>query len=491
MAIIERGLIIGSSEGPAEGGRMVDDISPWSGRPFARVAAASVQDVERAITAAAEAFDRWAAMGAYERRRILLRAAELIEARADEATRIMAGEVGGAAPWAQFNVALCAEVLREAAAAVTHARGELLATNIPKAHSLAVRVPHGVIAAIAPWNAPYILGIRSIAVPLAMGNTVVLKPSEDAPIACGLFLADVLRDAGLPPGVLNVITNDLKDAGDIVAALIADPRVRLVNFTGSTKVGRIIGVTAAQHLKPAVLELGGKNALIVLKDADLDHAVKAALFGGYFNAGQICMSTDRIIVVKAVAEAFATRLAERVKSLAYGDPSDPKTFVGPMVNPRGAAHAAALVEDAVAKGARLLAGTGSVEGDGKALMAPVLLSDVTKAMDIYYGEIFGPISVLHIVDDLDAAVELANDSEYGLTGGVISQNLSEAMDVASRVRTGIFHINDQGTADEPMAPFGGVKNSGYGRFGGAAGIENFSTMRWITLQPSGVAQYGL
>lgn len=489
MKEITRGLLIGGKEVPAEGGRLADDISPWTGKVYARVAAASPADVNRAVEAASEAFEEWAAMGAFERRAIFLRAAQLVKTRVEEGTDVMAGEVGGARPWAKFNLDLCAEILIEAAGAITHPKGEVLATNIKGISSLAVRVPHGVVAAISPWNAPFILGIRSIAIPLAMGNTVVMKPSEDAPIACGLFLADVLRDAGLPAGVLNVVTNDIKDAGAIVSALVSHPKVRLVNFTGSTNVGRIIGIEAAKNLKPAILELGGKNALIVLKDANVDHAVKAAVFGAYFNSGQICMSTDRVIVVKEVAETFVKKFAERVESLTYGDPSDPKTAVGPLVNARAAVRVSELIKDAIAKGAKILTGTGEIEGDARSLIKPVLLTDVTKEMDIYYGEIFGPATVIHVVDSLDEAVAIANDSEYGLTGGVISENTKEAVAVAQRIHTGVFHVNDQGIGDEPMAPFGGVKNSGYGHFGGRAGVDNFTTTRWITVQDSGVSEY--
>jgi acyl-CoA reductase-like NAD-dependent aldehyde dehydrogenase len=297
---LERGLLINGKSVPAFSGKVAADISPWTGEVYAHVAAGGAQDVRRAADAAQAAFADWSQMGAYERRAIFLRAADLMAQRAETAIAVMAAEVGAARPWAAFNVQLCVEILREAAAAVTRPVGELLATSIPGAYSIAERIPLGVVGAISPWNAPFILGIRSIAIPLAVGNTVVMKPSEDAPIACGLLLADVLTDAGLPPGVLNVVTNDIADAGEVVSALVSDPRVRLVNFTGSTSIGRKIGMQAAEHLKPAVLELGGKNALIVLGDADLDLAVDAAAFGAFMNSGQICMSTDRIIVQRDI-----------------------------------------------------------------------------------------------------------------------------------------------------------------------------------------------
>ena len=491
MTTLTRGLLIDGKEVPSSTKATTDDVSPWTGEVFAKVAAASPADVTAALDAASRAFPAWSEMLPYERRKIFLRAADIMEARSEDAVATMAAEVGGARPWAAFNVELCIEILREAAAAVTQPRGQGLQTQMPGVSSYAKKVPYGVIAAISPWNAPYILGIRAIAIPLAVGNTVVMKPSEDAPISCGLYLADVLMEAGLPAGVLNVVTNDIKDAGVIVETLIADPRVRLVNFTGSTHVGRIIGTTAAKHLKPAILELGGKNPLVILKDADIDYAVKTAVFGAYMNSGQICMSTDRVIVVRDVAEAFTKAFTEAVKAIPSGDPSDPATFVGPVVNKRAAQRVSALIKDAIDKGATVLAGTGEIEGDEQTLIRPVLLTDITKDMEIYYGEIFGPATVIHVVDSVDEAVELANDTEYGLTGGVISENMTEALSVANRIETGIIHVNDQGIADEPMAPFGGVKSTGYGRFGGDSGVDAFTVTRWVTVQETGrPPQYG-
>ncbi|MGW4230263.1 aldehyde dehydrogenase family protein [Streptomyces sp. NPDC004980] len=486
---LTRGLIINGHEVPASSGRTIPDTDPWTGTAYAYVAAGTPQDVTRAIDAAEAAFDDWAALAPSRRRAIFLRAADLLESRTTEAVALMAGEVGGAAPWAGFNAALAAGILRDAAAAITQPTGQILATDAPGAYSMQIRVPVGVVAAIAPWNAPLILGIRAVAMPLAMGNAVVLKPSEDAPLACGLFLADVLHEAGLPAGVLNVVTNDLADAPDIVATLIGDPRVRLVNFTGSTAVGRRIGVLAAENLKPAVLELGGKNALLALADADVDYAVNAAAFGSFMNSGQICMSADRVIVHRDIAEEFLGKFAQKIGALPYGDPSDPANAVGPVISARAARRVATLIQDATAKGARLLAGTGRVEGEAGALLGPVVLTGVTKDMDIYSGEIFGPATVVHVVDSADEAVALANDTPYGLTAGVITEDVAAGIAVARRLRTGIVHVNDQTVADEPQAPFGGVKDSGYGRFGGQAGMDAFTDTRWITVQAHGHAHY--
>ncbi|MFJ5263363.1 aldehyde dehydrogenase [Streptomyces sp. NPDC088387] len=475
---ITRDLFIDGKDVPATDGRTTDDINPYTGGLHATVAAAGPTDVERAVDAAHRAFPDWAATRPSVRRAIFLKAADVFESRAEEAVALMAGEVGGAAPWARFNVGLAADMLREAAAAVTQPLGEVLTTDTDGQVSFAVREPAGVVAAFAPWNAPLILGVRSVAVPMAVGNTAVLKPSEDAPISSGLFIAEVFRDAGLPSGVLNVITNAREDAPAVAEALIGDERVRRVNFTGSTNVGRIIGTAAARHIKPAVLELGGKNSLLVLEDADVDYAVEAAAFGAFHNAGQVCMSTDRILVHRSVAEEFTKKLSDKVASLPHGDPTDPRTVVGPLINQHAARHVADLVTDAVLEGARIR--TGGDAPDGVTYTATVL-DHVTPEMRIFREEIFGPAVLVIAVDSDDEAVTLANDTEYGLSAGVITENAGHGLAVARRLRTGIVHVGNQTIDDEAQAPFGGVKSTGYGRFGGRWGVEAFTDTRWVTI----------
>ena len=354
-----RDLLIGGQEVPAASGRTAEDHNPYTGEVCATVAAAGAEDVARAVAAADAAFPQWAATGTDVRRAIFLKAAGILESRGEEAAALMAREAGGSRSWALFNVHLAAGMLREAAAAVTAPRGEVLAPQHPGTLSLAVREPVGVVAAFAPWNAPVILGTRAVAAPLAAGNTVVVKPSEDAPLACGYFVADVLREAGLPDGVLNVVSNAREDAAEVAEALVGDPAVRTVNFTGSTGVGRVIGNLAARHLKPAVLELGGKNSVVVLEDADVDYAVDAATFAVFMNAGQICMSGDRILLHASLAEEFTQKFTAKVAGLPHGAPTDPDTVIGPLVSAASAGRVAALVEDAVAKGARILTGGGA------------------------------------------------------------------------------------------------------------------------------------
>ncbi|WNV90408.1 aldehyde dehydrogenase family protein [Umezawaea sp. Da 62-37] len=478
MTTTNRELFIGGQDVPALDGRTTEDVNPYSGEVYATVAAGGVADITRAVDAADAAFPAWAAFSPSARRRVFLKAADIFESRTAEAVEIMANEVGGVAGWAGFNCMLAAGMFREAAASVTQPLGEVLTTDTGGQLSLAVRQPVGVVGAFSPWNAPLILGTRAVAVPLAVGNTVVLKPSEDAPIACGLFVADVLREAGLPPGVLNVVTNAREDAEAVAEALIADRRVRMVNFTGSTDIGRIIGTTAARHIKRAVLELGGKNAVLVLDDADVEFAVNAIAFGAFHNAGQICMSADRVLVHSSLAEELTTRLAAKVAALPHGDPKDRDTVVGPMISDRAAKRVADLVQDAVAGGARIRTGGGDPEG---ANYPPTVLDDVKPGMRVYHEEVFGPVVTVISVESDDEAVAIANDTEYGLTAGVLTEDSRRGLAVARRLRTGIVHVNNQTVDDEPQAPFGGLGSTGYGRFGGRWGVEAFTDTRWITV----------
>ena len=475
---IKRDLVIGGEDVPALDGRTTEDLNPYTGEVYAVVAAAGAADVTRAVDAADRAFPAWSATSPAARRRIFLKAADIMEAKAAEATALMAEEVGGVAGWAGFNVGLAAGILRDAAASTGQPVGEVLATETEGQLSLALREPLGVVAAFAPWNAPLILGTRSLALPLAVGNTVVVKPSEDAPVACGLFIADVLREAGLPAGALNVVTNAPADAAEVARALIGDKRVRAVNFTGSTKVGRIIGTTAAEHIKPAVLELGGKNALLVLDDADIDYAVNAATFGAFHNAGQICMSADRILVHRSVAAEFTEKLAAKAAALPHGDPSDPGTVIGPLISAGAARRVSELVAEAVSAGASLRAGGGQAD---RSRYPATVLADVTPEMRIFTEEIFGPAVTVTSVDGDEQAVAIANDTDYGLTAGVITEDSRRGLAIARRLRTGIVHVNNQTVDDEPQAPFGGVKSSGYGRFGGRWGVEAFTATRWVTV----------
>ncbi|HWI71470.1 MAG TPA: aldehyde dehydrogenase [Baekduia sp.] len=473
----EQLLLVGGEWTHAEDQRTFEKVSPVDGGSVASVAAASVADAQRAASSAADALEEWTGVGPGGRRQLLTKAADLLASRAGELVALMAEEMGATSAWGGFNVHVAQGMLREAAAHAYSAVGEVIPSDVPGLLALAVREPVGVVLGIAPWNAPLILGVRSIALPLAFGNTVVLKASEQAP-RTQAEIVRALHDAGLPPGAANLVTNAPADAEAVVDALIAHPAVRRINFTGSTRVGRVIAEKSGRHLKRALLELGGKAPLVVLADADLDEAAAAANFGSFMNAGQICMSTERIIVDRSVAAAFADRLVERANGLVTGDPRDPSTHLGPLIDQRSRDRVAALVDDAVAKGAGLLCGG---ESDGLLFPATVLLG-VTPEMRVYGEESFGPLASIVVVDGVEEAVRTANDTEYGLSGAVFSADVAAAIDVAKRIRSGICHINSSTVHDEPQMPFGGVKASGYGRFGSRAAVDEFTDLRWLTIQ---------
>lgn len=471
-------LLIGGEARPASGGASFTRKNPVSGEVVSVVAAATPDDADAAVAAAAAAFPAWAAMLPGERRKLLLKAADVMDSHAKDFIDLGVAEAGSTPIWYGFNAMLAANMLREAAGMVTQVGGELIPSDVPGNLAMGVRQPAGVVLGIAPWNAPVILGTRAIAMPLACGNTVVLKASELTP-AMHRLIGQVFVEAGFPAGVVNVVTNAPADAAAVVERLIANPAVKRVNFTGSTNVGRIVGQLSAKHLKPAVLELGGKNPMLVLDDADLDEAVQAAAFGSFFNQGQICMSTDRIIVAASVADAFVAKLAAKTASLKAGAAGTEGCVLGAMVSPEAASRVRHLVDDAVLKGAKLA--TGPVQLDG-AVLQPVLVDGLTSDMALYTEEAFGPVvTVLRAAND-DEAVRLANDSEYGLSASVFSRDIGRAMAVARRVESGICHINSSTVHDEAQMPFGGVKSSGYGRFGGKAGVAEFTDLRWITVQ---------
>ncbi|NKL35936.1 aldehyde dehydrogenase family protein [Rhizobium leguminosarum bv. viciae] len=471
-------LLINGADRAASGGRTYDRIDPFTEKLASRAAAASLDDAAAAVNAAAAAFGAWSKTGPGQRRAILMKAADIMDSKVGEFTRLMIEETGSTAPWAGFNVMLAANILREAGAMTTQISGEIIPSDKPGTLAMGVRQAAGVCLAIAPWNAPVILATRAIAMPIACGNTVVLKASEQCP-GTHRLIATVLTEAGLPAGVINVLTNAPEDAPEIVAALIAHPAVKRVNFTGSTKVGKIIAETCGKHLKPALLELGGKAPLVILDDADIDGAVNAAIFGAFMHQGQICMSTERIIVDETIADQFVAKLAARASQLPAGDPRG-HVVLGSLISLDAAKKMEELIADATAKGAKLVAG-GKRSGT---VVEATLLDHVTPEMRVYAEESFGPVKPIIRVSGEEEAIRIANDSEYGLSSAVFSRNVQRAMAVAARIESGICHINGPTVHDEAQMPFGGVKGSGYGRFGGKAAIAEFTDLRWITVEDS-------
>ncbi|MCA3240006.1 MAG: aldehyde dehydrogenase family protein [Rubrivivax sp.] len=476
--VSELSMLINGLAVSAEKGATFERRNPLDGSVATRAPAASTGDAVAAADAAAEAFKTWKTTGPSERRALLLKAADALEALTPKFVEAVPAETGATGMWAGFNVMLAAGMIREAAALTTQIGGELIPSDVPGSLAMGVRQPAGVVLGIAPWNAPVILGVRAIATPLACGNTVILKGSENCPRTHQLIV-QAFQDAGFPAGVVNYITNAPADAGAVVEAMVAHPAVRRVNFTGSTRVGKLLALTCAKYLKPSVLELGGKAPMVVLDDADLEAAVNGAAFGAFANSGQICMSTERFIVDRKIADDFVAMFAKKAKGLPLGDPRKPEPVVlGSVIGMGTVEHCNALIDDALAKGAKLVCG-------GKAdstLMPATLLDHVTPKMRIYSEETFGPVKCIVRVDGVEAAIECANDNEYGLSASVFGRDTARALTVAQRIESGICHVNGPTVHDEAQMPFGGVKGSGWGRFGGRAGIAEFTELRWITVQ---------
>jgi acyl-CoA reductase-like NAD-dependent aldehyde dehydrogenase len=471
-------LIGGEWVGAADGATY-DDNDPYTGEIVAIAPAASATDATTAVEAAASAFAAWSQTPPVERQRIFLKAADLLEARRDEVVGLLARETGASFGFGMFQSFFVPNLFRQAAALAYAPIGQVIPSD-SGAFAMGLRKPAGVVGAFAPWNAALILSARSIAAPLALGNTVVLKPSEWSPFTGGLLWGEIFEEAGLPAGVLNIVTHAPGAAQGVGNVLIEHPAVRRLNFTGSSQVGRLIAEVAGRQLKRVVLELGGHNPLIVLDDADLDYAVNASAFGSYLHQGQICMSTRRIYVERGIGDEFVARLAEKTKGLKAGDPKEHDTVIGPLINEQALEMVKSRVAQAVADGATILAGGEAV---GPCFQA-TLLTGVPESSEFAKHETFGPVAAVEIVDDADAAVAKANRTSYGLSAGIITSNGERGFALAQQIDSGIVHINDQTVADEPQMPFGGVKDSGFGRFGGLAVVDEFTELRWITVRPS-------
>ena len=474
---IETRLFVGGAFVDAEGGGTFENRDPFTDEVVSEVAAGGREDARRAVEAAAAAFPEWSQTPPAVRQGVLLEAADVLESRQDEVVSMLARETGCTFGFGMFQMHFVPGLFRQAAALAYAPLGEVIPSDTG-AFAMGVRRPVGVVGAIAPWNAALILSARSIAAPLALGNTVVLKPSEWSPQVGGLLWAEVFAEAGLPAGVLNVVTHAPGEAAPIGDELVENPAVRRINFTGSTATGRRLAEAAGRQLKRVLLELGGFNPLIVLADADLRYAVDASAFGAFLHQGQICMSARRIIVERTIADEFVARLAEKTKGLKAGDPKEHDTIIGPLINGAALETVKGRVDAAVRDGATLLAGGETV---GPCMQA-TLLADVPAESELATSETFGPVVAIEVVDSAEQAVERANATSYGLSSGIITQDAERGMALAQSIDAGIVHVNDQPVGDEPQMPFGGVKDSGFGRFGGSAVVDEFTETRWITVQ---------
>lgn len=473
-------LVIGNQRLGAKNGRTFERRNPLSGDVVTTAASAGMADAISAADAAGAAFEQWSRTGPTERRKVLLAAADRLEAKVADISAAMAGEVGASGLWGGFNVMAAGALLREAASLTTQIQGETIPTDKPGTLSMTLRQPVGAILSIVPWNGPVILAARAIAYPIACGNTVVFRGSEFSPLTHSL-IAEAFLEAGLPAGVLNFVVNEPSASADIIETLIEHPAIRRINFTGSTRVGRIIAEKSGRALKRCLLELGGKAPFVVLDDADLDGAVNAAVFGSFLYQGQICMSTERFVVDEAVADAFVEKFAARANALLCDDPvANPGCVIGPMIDARSGERINAMIEDALAKGARIVAG-GKANG---ARLDATIVDHVKPGMTIYGEETFGPVTTVVRVKGVEEAVRIANDTDYGLAAAVFGADVTRALDVARRIDSGHVHVNGATVQNEPQAPYGGMKSSGYGRFDGRAVIDEFTELKWVTIEPS-------
>ncbi|GGZ85463.1 aldehyde dehydrogenase family protein [Streptomyces echinoruber] len=466
---------IGGEWRPGTGSWDIIDFNPYNGEKLASITIATAEEVDEAYRAAARAQKEWAATNPYSRRAVFERALRLIEEREREITEVIIAELGGTHLKAGFELHLAKEFLRESIHLALRPEGRILPSPIDGKENRLYRVPVGVVGVISPFNFPFLLSLKSVAPALALGNAVVLKPHQNTPITGGSLIAKIFEDAGLPAGLLNVLITDVAEIGD---AFLEHPVPKVISFTGSDKVGRHVATVCAAQFKRAVLELGGNSALVVLDDADLDYAVDAAVFSRYVHQGQVCMAANRILVDRSVQAEFTEKFVTKVRSLKVGDPSDPQTVIGPVINSQQADAVSGAVEQALAEGATAL-----VRGETRdTLVEPSVLTDVPADSALLRQEIFGPVAFLIPFDGEEEAVRIVNDTPYGLSGAVHTADVERGVNFAKQIDTGMFHVNDGTVHDEPLVPFGGEKNSGVGRLNGETTLDAFTTLKWISVQ---------
>ena len=459
---------------PTKTGEIIEDKNPADGSVYALVHTAGPEELETAIAKGVEAQPVWEAFDAEQRERVLLKAADHLEANVERYTDMLLSESGACINKAKHEVLGSANVFRAAAGECRRVDGGVVQGEFMGELSYWIRQPLGLVAGIGPFNFPLLLCVNKVSFGLAAGNSFILKPASDTPLS-GVIIAEALEAAGLPKGVFSSVPGKGSVIGD---KIVEDPRVKMISFTGSTAVGSGIAVKAAQHLKKVALEMGGKNPLIVLADCDMDQAIGTALFGTFFHQGQVCMATGRIIVEEAIYDEFTEKLAARISRMKAGDPRDPKSFVGPLINEKHCLEIDELIDDAIAKGAELVCGR-THEG---AFYQPTMIKNVTPDMRIFREETFGPVASVIRAKDADDALRLCNDNEYGLSSGIMTQDISKAIKFAHKMNSGMVRVNDTTIMGSRRAPFGGVKNSGVGRDGGVFAIDSFTELKWISIR---------
>jgi acyl-CoA reductase-like NAD-dependent aldehyde dehydrogenase len=458
--------------------RRFADHNPFNGEIIAEVAAGGRKEAEAAVAAAHAAFPAWAALPPGERQRLFLKAADIVDRRLEDAVRLMAIEGGSSRAFAAFQVRLSSAMLRQAASWGYLPFGDIMRSDVPGRIAMVARKPLGVVAGFTPWNGAFYLAWRTFLLPMAFGNTTVIKPSEEAPISAGLFHAEILEEAGFPAGTFNVVTHAPGEAAKIADVFFESRAVRCINFTGSDKTARLLGERAGRALKRMVLELGGFNPMIVLGDADIQNAVNAANFGAFFHQGQVCMNTRKVYVDRSIYDEFVEKLAAKTRMLKAGDPTDPKVIIGPLINDRALERTEERVRDALNRGARVVTG-GKAHGR---IYEPTILTGVPKDAICSTGqdETFGPMLVIQPFDDPEQALTEAQDTPYGLSAAIMTGDHARGLEMAQRFDAGIVHVNTATMASEASLPVGGVKDSGWGRSGYYA-IEDFTEIRLTTL----------
>ena len=460
---------------PGTGSWDIIDFNPYDGEKLASITIATVDEVDEAYKAAARAQKAWAATNPYARRAVFEKALRLIEDREQEIAEVIIAELGGTHLKAGFELHLAKEFLREAIHLALRPQGRIIPSPVDGKENRVYSVPVGVVGVISPFNFPFLLSLKSVAPALALGNGVVLKPHQNTPIVGGSLVAKIFEDAGLPGGLLNVVITDIAEIGD---AFIEHPIPKVISFTGSDKVGRHVATVCASHFKRSVLELGGNSAIVVLDDADIDYAVDAAVFSRYVHQGQVCMAANRVLVDRSIRDEFTEKFVAKVKSLKVGDPRDPQTVIGPVINSQQADALSGVVEQAIAEGATALVHGTTTDN----LVAPSVLTDVPAGSDLLRQEVFGPVAFLIPFDGEEEAVSIVNDTPYGLSGAVHTGDIERGVNFAKQIDTGMFHVNDGTVHDEPIVPFGGEKASGLGRLNGESMLDAFTSLKWISVQ---------